>query len=306
MKPFNQGRSSLDKILWVVILIGMVANALGGKFSLGAFFLMPTPLIVLNVLVSPINAGVMIIGTTVLFIVEKGFLGGTAFFLLIGLFSQLQGLMIRRTAPVSRTLFWGVIFILGSSLSLTALGMFDEARAGATLLSSVANNLKSAIQASAYGDKFTAEDLAGFFPFFLLYLIVIFAASNFFLSRWILKNRGVSVISLGTLSDFQLPQRILEGFVFLFLMGYAMEFTGWNGGRVLVDTLFYLAAFVFMFQGLGVCAYYMKRYEVPLPWQAVILVGLLVLSGPIGLGLAGISDVLMDFRKQRRTGGDRG
>lgn len=71
MGPFSQEKTLLDRILWVVIFIGMVASSLGGPLSLGAFFLMPVPLIILNVLVSPVNAGVMILGATVLFAADR-------------------------------------------------------------------------------------------------------------------------------------------------------------------------------------------------------------------------------------------
>lgn len=299
MGPFSQNKSTLDRILWAVIFIGMVANALGGPFSLGSYFLMPVPLIVLNVLVSPINAGILILGATGLFAFSHGLPAAAAFFLLIGVFSQLQGFMIRRNSRVSRILFWGQVFVLWASLLLMA-----TAPATRTLLATLSDNMRQAVLTSDYGEHLTGADLSGFFPFFILYLIFIYTAANFLLSRWILQNRGISVISLGTLSEFQLPQRILEGLLFLGVMGYGTQALGWPGGPALVDTLLYLAVFTLMFQGLAVCSYYLKRQEVPAGWHGVILLALLVLAGPIGLGLTGLVDLLMDLRKQRQTGGN--
>lgn len=303
MRPIRQGKSSPDKILWMVIFIGMVISASGGPFSLGAFFLMPAPLIILNVLISPLTAGVLIIGASFLFAAEQGFLAGFSLFLLIGLFSQLQGFMIRRMSRISRVLFWSTAFLLGSLLALISLGHAAGSEAGATLLSSLAAHMKTAVQSSSYGDSFNGADLAGFFPFLILYIIFTFAAANFFLSRWVLQFKAVPVIPLGTLSEFQLPPRIVEGALFMVLMGYGIQTAGFSSGPALVDTLLYLTLFAFMFQGLAVCSFFMKRQGIPPGWHTALLTALLVVAGPIGLGLAGFSDVLMDLRKQRRAGG---
>ncbi len=298
MRPFTQGKSSLDKILWMVIFIGMVISASGGSFSLGSFFLMPAPLIILNVLVSPLTAGVLIVGATVLFAAEQGVMAGVSFFLLIGVFSQFQGFMIRRMSRVSRVLFWSTVFLLGNILMLILLGS-----AGAALLSTLAANMKTAIQSSSYGDTFNGTDLAGFFPFLILYLIVTFSAANFFLSRWVLQFKAIPVIPLGTLSEFQLPPRVMAGTLFMIVMGYGVQTAGLPSGPVLVDTLLYLTLFVFTLQGLAVCSFFIKRQGITPAWHAAILAAILVIAGPIGLGLAGFSDVLMDLRKQRRAGG---
>lgn len=306
MGPFRQEKSSLDRILWTVIFIGMVVSALGGPFSLGSFFLMPTPLIILNVLVSPLSAGVILIGASVLFAAEQGFSAGMAFFLLIGLLSQIQGLMIRRVSRVSRVLFWSLIFTFGAGLTLLAAETVLGSAIGAGFLAGVGDNLRAAVRSSAYGDAFSASDVAGFFPAFVLYLVFIFTASNFFLARWVLRFKGIPVIPLDTLSEFQLPPRIMAGTLSLIVLGYGLQITGWPGGPVLVDTLIYLTVFVFMFEGLAICSYFMKRQGIPSIWHYVILTALLLLAGPIGLALAGFSDVLLDLRKQRRAGGNQG
>lgn len=306
MTPFNKEKSSLDRILWVVIFIGMVAGSLGGPFSLGAFILMPVPLIVLNVLISPVNAAVLIAGASVLFTVKHGIMAGAAFFLLIGLFSVLQSFMIRRSSPVSRILFWGVVFVLGANLLLIPIGNLTQDNTSYMFLESLGDNLKTAILTSDYGDNLSSADLSGFFPFFILYLIFIFNASNFFLSRWVLKNKGLYVIPLDNLSDFQLPGQIMAGVLLMLAMGYGLKTAEWNAGQALFDTLLYLSAFIFMFQGLALCAFLLKRQGIPSVWQALILTSLLLLAGPIGLGLAGFTDVLIDLRKQRRAGGNPG
>lgn len=306
MEPFRQGKSSLDRILWMMIFIGMVVSALGGPFSPGSFFLMPAPLIILNVLISPLTAMTLILGAAILFAAEQGVMNGLSFFLLIGIFSQLQGFMIRRVSRVSRALFFSMMFVLSATLLLIFLDGLFAGHGGTALLTTLGKNLEAALKNSAYTRNLTALDVSGFFPFFVLYLVFIFIASNFFLARGVLKYKGITVISLGNLSEFQLPPRIIEGMFFLIAMGYGVEMAGWTSGHVLMNTLFYLSAFVLMFEGLAICSYFLKRYRLSSLWQTVILTALLLSAGPIGLALAGFFDVLMDLRKQRRTGGNQG
>jgi len=89
-------------------------------------------------------------------------------------------------------------------------------------------------------------------------------------------------------------------------MASALWISGWYTGTALIATIIYLTAFIFMFQGLASCSYFMKRQGLPSVWHNGILAVLFVLAGPIGLGLAGLADVLMDLRKQRRTGRNQG
>lgn len=304
MAPINGGKSSLDRVLWVVIFIGMVLSSFGGTFSVGSFFLMPTPLVILNVLVSPINAGLLIVGASVFFLMEGGFGAGLAFFMLIGVSSQVLGFMIRRNSRVSRVLFWNLIFVLVSSMLLLFLGSLHGGTFGETLLNDLTANLTKALDSSGYGNTLTSEDFAGFIPFFVFYLMFIFIACNFFLSRWILASKGILVVHLTNLWEFQLPSEIIKGTLLIIAMALGAKSLGWSGGSPLVDTVLYFSAFTFMFQGLALGAWFMRQREVPMAWQTVVLAALLLLAGPVGLGLAGLLDVLRDFRRQRGTGGN--
>jgi len=302
MKVFSQDQRPLDRILWAVIFIGMVASSLGRDFTTGAFFFMPVPLIVLNVLVSPLYAMGLAAAAAVAYGLEQGLPGSLAFLLCIGLFSQMLGFMIRRRSRVSRILFWGTALML-TGLCLLALGSLSSGSqviAGQLLL--YRQNLMTALSAEPAGALLTASDLSGFFPFLMLYLLFLFTAANFLLARWVLKLRGVAVIGLGNLSDFQLPSSILGGTACLLVAGYGLKLWGVAAGPALVDTLLYVSAFAFMFQGLGLCAHLLKRTALPALWHPWLLGAVLLAAGPVGLGIAGFIDSIMDLRKQRGTG----
>lgn len=306
MKPIRQDKSLLDRLLWMAVLISMAVSAAGEPLSLGAFFLLPTPLIIINLLLSPVTAMMTVLGMSALFAWFRGFQGGLGVLLLIGLFSQLQATMIRRGSRVSRVLFWSTSFVLGAALTLLTAGRFTGEPQGLQAVQTLSLQVTEAIRSSTYGEAFASEEVRDFIPAFILYLTFLFSAANFFLARWVVRQRGISVIPLNTLGTFQLPKRILEGMAAQLLLGYGVEAAGLISGQTLTSTLLYVATFALMFQGMGLCAFLMDKRQIPPAGQGLVLIGMLLIAGPAGLGLAGLADIAADIRKQRRTGGTPG
>lgn len=299
MKTFRQSKPPLDRVLWSLVFIGMVVGSLGENPTAGAFFFMPVPLVVLNVLASPLNAIALSLGAAVLYGMGGGPAAGLGFLMAVGVFSQLMGFMFRRRSRISRMLFWCMAVTLGALLLATGLtGAGDSG-----FLTVLYDNFTLAFENVAAGRAATPLTRTGFFPTFVLYLLFLYTTANFALARWILRLRGAQTLTAASLSEFQLPRSILIGTLLTLLAGYSLELAGWSGGEDLFWTLLYLASFAFTIQGLGTSAYLLEKTALSAWLRILVLAALLVLAGPIGLGLTGLFDVVTDFRKQRVTGG---
>ena len=301
----NRIEAGIWSVVFVMMFAGPLVHPIGDAMLAGFFFLVPVPLIILNVRVSPIYATGLALAASLLYWVILGFPEMLLFLMLVGFWSQFVGVMIRRRSRYSRILFWGTVMALGSLILVRVMVIALKLPAQADALGQMIHASAGAFSDGGYDSAELSGDAEKLIPFFVVYLMALYAAANFFLSKWILGRQGIQYEKIPQLKDFQLPEHFLQGALFIAALAWGSELAGLVQGHILMETVLYLMTVVMAFQGLGLAAFLMEQWEIPVFWSFGLLIALIFIIGLAGLAISGCLDLIFDFRRQRhRTGGE--
>lgn len=214
----------------------------------------------------------------------------------------------KRGYTFGRTILWGTCFTLfigAAVLSVIALsqGMgpmemileYFRSNVGATIRAYEDMGLEQekVAQLREYG-KMLTDLIAKIYPALsvvgsglIIYLIVV-------LSRPLFQKRNLPYPRFESLDRWQSPDRMVWGFI---ASGFALFFS-MGGITWLAVNAFIVMSVIYCFQGLSIVLFFLNKYRLPL-WMrfGVYLLILFQQIFWIGLGLAGLFDQWIDFRR---------
>ncbi|NLW22621.1 MAG: DUF2232 domain-containing protein [Tissierellia bacterium] len=139
-------------------------------------------------------------------------------------------------------------------------------------------------------------------PSMVMIASLIIAYINYRLSALILRRLGHGIVSVPRFSRFKLPNNILLGIGIMLLGTYLLRNLGIFSYETVLLNIAVLASFMFFTQGLSVIDFQLLKRGLRKLTRVIIIV-LFVVILPIGwiISLIGLLDVIIDFRKLKRS-----
>ncbi len=229
----------------------------------------------------------------------------------LGLLGLVLAELYRRRMGFGRTVLLGTASLVVLGFLLLLLVGFQSGKApGAIIMDYFRNNLNETIrsyegtalgpervgQIREYGRRITSI-IERVYPSLLVIGAAVVVWLNVLVSLRVLRLRGLPVPEYEPFDRWQAPERLVW---WLIGAGFAF-FLPWPGVEFLAVNLLIVIASVYVFQGLSILQFYLKKFRFPrfLRFLAYILI-LMQQILLIGLALAGLFDQWIDFRKISR------
>ncbi len=125
---------------------------------------------------------------------------------------------------------------------------------------------------------------------------------NYYAAQKIAKRLKLKIRKLGSFQNFRLPSNIALGIVVIMVLTFIVGRLNFVNSEALSDNFIILFQIVFFIQGLALVRFMITQYNVSnVVWAIVLLAVIFVPIFTIMLLLAGIADVIFDFRKLKES-----
>lgn len=140
-------------------------------------------------------------------------------------------------------------------------------------------------------------------PSIIMITSLIISYLNYLISSLILRRLGYGVVFIPRFSRFKLPRNVIPGIGIMFLATIFLGSLEIFNFEAVVINLYTLGYMVFFLQGLSVIDYKLIQKKIGIIFRLFIVGTIIILSSFIGgiIAITGILDVLLDFRKFRKT-----
>lgn len=139
-------------------------------------------------------------------------------------------------------------------------------------------------------------------PAIIIIFSLIVAYLNYLISSLILRRLGYGIVSIPKFAKFKLPNNVLLGTGIMFLGAFIIKALELFYYETILLNVTVIASFMFFTQGLSVIDYKLAKKKLRrIPRVFIILFFTIIL--PLGwlISFIGILDVIMDFRKLRKS-----
>lgn len=140
-------------------------------------------------------------------------------------------------------------------------------------------------------------------PSMIIILSLVVAYLNYLISSLSLRKLGHGIVHIPRFSRFKLPNNILVGTGIMFLGALILRYFGMAYSESVFTNLVVLVSFVFFIQGLSVIDHKLVKKKINIIIR-ILIISFVIMLMPIGgviTTIIGLLDVIIDFRKFRRS-----
>lgn len=229
-----------------------------------------------------------------------------------GLSSVVMGYMIEKKYSFKRTVFFGSIAsIVSSIISLTLVSYFAGINVKDMIEQSftLSNEINQSLFRNLGTDADQLEEMMEMMehlkrmsimllPSSVVFGSVMFTYLNYIVSGAILKRMGYTIEKPSSFSQFSLPRNILMGSFLILVLTYLVRDLQGIDFETLFTNVLYLFFIVYLIQGLAVANYYMEKRGFGRGIRIIIIVLFLIIPNTaLILMFTGLFDVIFNIRK---------
>ncbi len=313
LKSSKVNNSILEGI--VVVCIMAIYIVYGINFLPLLIFLIPVPFIVLGIR-HGINISVFTIlltlGIVQILVSDSSLLALMLIFVPLTL--VLNYSIKKRYSKIKTTLLSALSF-LGPLVVLILLG---QEIAGMNLIAQLENSISQIVASQL--ETLKEADLTNYsmvqardllmnaynellvlIPSYISLFSVFVAYVNFAISTFVLRKLGYGVMTIGSFSKLKLPNNIIPGIAIMFVTAFILKMLKIDYSEALLLNITFLVGMVFVFQGLAVLDFLLKKKNTKLLFRIIILIFMFAFI-PISsiIFFIGLFDSMFDMRKIRR------